>query len=49
MNTQQTRLLIGIGVIFFAIALVLIGDAGIARWLIGAVLLAIGGGMLLKN
>ena len=49
MNMQQTRLLVGIGVIFFAIALVLIGDAGIGRWVIGGVLLAIGGGMMLKN
>ena len=34
MNIQQARLFVGIGVIFFAIALVLIGDAGVARWVI---------------
>ncbi len=49
MNIQQARLFVGIGVIFFAIALVLIGDAGVARWVIAIALLAIGGGMLLKN
>ncbi len=49
MNIQQMRLLIGIGVVFFAIALLLIGDAGVGRWLVGLVLLAIGRGLLLKN